>query len=158
MLFGVFPLCLTSKLSILAAFKHLPVFEPKSRNMTPLKRHFLQTFLNEFFLNVDGRRQIDAGEVLRRCLPPFLSYREKPAGGRIRPSPAGRVLRQNCQYIIHHYLEDFHANLRQFSSLFRNDNLVTSCMVILSGIRQILEGLYNVQFWLTHHCGWKGDV
>ena len=36
-------------IKILEAIKHLRLFYPKSRNMTPLKRHFLKTFSTIFF-------------------------------------------------------------------------------------------------------------
>ena len=51
---------------------------------------FSQKYIDGFFLNFGGRRQVDAGEgieSLRRYLPPFLSYRENPAGGKFAPPP-----------------------------------------------------------------------
>ena len=47
--FGVFGLHLTSKLNIIAAFKHLPFFNPKWRNMTSLKRYFVKKLSTVFF-------------------------------------------------------------------------------------------------------------
>ena len=56
--FCVFGLRFASNLYILEAFKHLPPFEPKWRNMTSLKHHFLKN--DGFFWNFGRRRQIDA--------------------------------------------------------------------------------------------------
>ena len=55
------PLHVTSKLCILAAFKHLP-FLPKMWKHAVTKTPFSQKFLVVFFWNFDGRRQVDAGE------------------------------------------------------------------------------------------------
>ena len=70
--------------------QHLPVFYPKRQNMTSLKRHFLQNFSTDFYaILVEDVKLMPENvlEVSRRYLPPFLSYRVKPAGGRISPPP-----------------------------------------------------------------------
>ena len=95
--FDVFWLRLTSKLKILAALKHLPLFEPKLRNITSLKRHSLTNLCTDLSKNLladDKSMPGKALKVSRRYLTPFLSYRESPAGGGggIRPPPAGCVL------------------------------------------------------------------
>ena len=82
--FGVYGLCFTSKVHILEAYKYLPLFDPKSRNMTSLKRHFLKNFSTDLseILMVDTKLMLE--KVLKvscRHLLPFLSYRENPAGG-----------------------------------------------------------------------------
>ena len=48
--FRVYRLRRTSKLNILAAFKHLPFFDQKWPNMASLKHHFLENYLSDFFL------------------------------------------------------------------------------------------------------------
>ena len=46
--FGVFCLRFASKLYILEAIGSWPFFDPKSRDMTSLKRHFLKNFPTGF--------------------------------------------------------------------------------------------------------------
>ena len=94
--FGVYGLSFTSKVYILEACKHLPLFDPKSRNMTSLKRHFLKNFSTDFseILLEDVKLMLD--KVLKvscRYLMSFLSYRENTGGGNIYPPPpsAARV-------------------------------------------------------------------
>ena len=74
-----------------AAFKLLLFFfYLKWRNMTSLKRHFLKFFSTDFseILAADVKLMLwKVLKVLRRYLLPFLSYRENPAGGDIRPPP-----------------------------------------------------------------------
>ena len=48
MSFGIYELCFASNVHILKACKHLPLFYPKSWNMTSLKRHFLKNSLTDF--------------------------------------------------------------------------------------------------------------
>ena len=65
-------------------------FDPKWRNMTPLKRHFLKNFSTNFSVSSVADVKLMLGKVLkvsRRYLLPFLSYPEKPTGGGIRPPP-----------------------------------------------------------------------
>ena len=89
-LFGVFRLRLPAKLNILAAFKQLLFFDPTLRNMTSLKRHFLQKLSTDFseILLADIKLMLKKVlKVWRRYLLQFLSYRENPTGGDIRPPP-----------------------------------------------------------------------
>ena len=77
-----------------------------------LKRHFLKKkkILTDFFWNFGGRRQIDAGKVLkvsRRYMPPFLSYRGNPADGQ-NLSPSGADI---SPFQIH--ITSAHTDLRR---------------------------------------------
>ena len=94
--FRAYVLCFTSNVHILEFYKHLQLFDPKSWNMTSLKRYFLKTFSTGFseIQLVDVKLMPDKVlKVSRRCLLSCLSYPEKPGGGNIYPSLAQRGLR-----------------------------------------------------------------
>ena len=70
-------------LHILEVCKHLPPFDPKSWNITSLKRHFLKKISTDFSetLLEDVKLMLDKVlKVLRRYLMSFLSYRENTGG------------------------------------------------------------------------------
>ena len=92
--FGVYGLCFTLNLYILEAFKQLPLFDPKSRNMTSLKRHLLKKFSTDF----SEISMVNAKLVLKKVgIQSFvsisaavLSYQENPTrGGGVRNLPPG---------------------------------------------------------------------
>ena len=93
--FGVYGLSFTSKVHMLEVCKHLPLFDPKSRNMTSLKRYFLKNFSTDFPENLSEDVKFMPNKVMkvsRRYLPLFLSYRENTGGvGVIFPPSAARV-------------------------------------------------------------------
>ena len=92
--FGAYGLYFASNVHTLEACKHLPLFDPKSRNMTSLKRHFLKKFSTYFseILSEDVKLMLDKVlNVSHRYLWWFLSYRENTGGeGNIFP-PASTV-------------------------------------------------------------------
>ena len=62
---------------------------------TPFSQTFLDRFSEILLADVKSmlRKVRKAEEVSRRCLLPFLSYRENPAGGQnLPPPPAKRML------------------------------------------------------------------
>ena len=117
--FGVYGLCFSSNVHILEACKHLPLFDPKSRNMTSLKRNVLKNFSTDFSEILSKEVILMPEKVLkvsRRYLLSFLSYRVNTGGrGNISPPPSAALdngltfshLNKNCSRGI--YLLAFKA-------------------------------------------------
>ena len=62
MFLGIYGWRFNSNPYILEDFKkHLPLFDPKWRNIDITKTQFFHDFLNDFFQDFGFRRQIDAG-------------------------------------------------------------------------------------------------
>ena len=81
---SVFCLRFASKLYILEAIECWPFFDPKSRDMTSLKRHFLKKILTDFpeILCEYTKLMLNKlPQVSRRYLPSFLKLLRKLARG-----------------------------------------------------------------------------
>ena len=81
--FGVFGFCFSSNLLYSRSLQTFAAFDPKWRNMTSLKHHFVKNFATDFpeIFVEDIRLMPDKVlKVLRRYLLSFLSYRENERG------------------------------------------------------------------------------
>ena len=80
---NVYGLCFISNVHILEACIHLPLFDPKSPNMTSLKHYFLKNFFADFSEMLSEGAKFLSYKVLKvscRYLLAFLSYRENTGG------------------------------------------------------------------------------
>ena len=99
--FGVYGLCFTSNVHILEACKHLPLFDPKSWNMTSLKHNFLKHFSTDISEILSDDVKLMPKKVLRvpsRYLLSFLSYLENMGGDNIYPPPSTALVKV-CNFL-----------------------------------------------------------
>ena len=89
-----FDCVLLQNLNIQAVFKHLLFFDPKWRNITSLKRHFLKTFWTDVSEVWVADLKLMLGKVLNvlcRYLPPFFELSRKAGRGAESPPPQLRA-------------------------------------------------------------------